>query len=89
MSPAKPISLALQGGGALGAYTWGALDRILEDERLEIAAVSGSSAGAMCAVVMADGLQEGGRDRARGVEESLASRKRGQLRLWDSAVGDL
>lgn len=61
----KPISLALQGGGALGAYTWGALDRILEDERLEIAAVSGSSAGAMCAVVLADGLHEGGREGAR------------------------
>ncbi|MGH6950970.1 MAG: patatin-like phospholipase family protein [Vitreimonas sp.] len=61
----KPISLALQGGGALGAYTWGALDRILEDERLEIAAISGSSAGAMCAVVVADGLHEGGRDGAR------------------------
>lgn len=64
MTP-KPISLALQGGGALGAYTWGALDRLLEDERLEIAAVSGSSAGAMCAVVMADGLHDGGRDAAR------------------------
>lgn len=61
----KPVSLALQGGGALGAYAWGALDRLLEDERLEIAAVSGSSAGAMCAVVMADGLQDGGREGAR------------------------
>lgn len=55
----KPISLALQGGGALGAYTWGALDRLLEDERLEIKAVSGTSAGAMCAVVLADGLHDG------------------------------
>lgn len=61
----KPISLALQGGGALGAYTWGALDRLLEDERLEIAAVSGSSAGAMCAVVMADGYHDGGPEGAR------------------------
>ena len=61
----KPISLALQGGGALGAYTWGALDRLLEDEGIEIAAVSGSSAGAMCAAVLADGLQEGGREGAR------------------------
>jgi NTE family protein len=61
----KPISLALQGGGALGAYTWGALDRLLEDERIEIAAVSGSSAGAMCAVVLAEGLAEGGADGAR------------------------
>lgn len=61
----KRISLALQGGGALGAYTWGVLDRLLEDERLEIAAVSGSSAGAMCAVVLADGLVEGGAEGAR------------------------
>ncbi|PZO56148.1 MAG: patatin [Alphaproteobacteria bacterium] len=61
----KRISLALQGGGALGAYTWGALDRLLEDERVEFAAASGSSAGAMCAVVLADGLHEGGREGAR------------------------
>lgn len=61
----KPISLALQGGGALGAYTWGALDRILEDERIEIAAISGSSAGAMCAVVLADGFVEGAAEGAR------------------------
>ena len=61
----KPILLALQGGGALGAYTWGALDRLLEDERLEIKAISGSSAGAMCAVVLADGFEEGGAAGAR------------------------
>jgi NTE family protein len=61
----KPISLALQGGGALGAYTWGALDRILEDERIEIAAISGASAGAMCAVVLAEGHNDGGAEGAR------------------------
>ncbi len=61
----KRISLALQGGGALGAYTWGALDRLLEDERIEFAAASGTSAGAMCAVVLADGLHQGGREGAR------------------------
>ncbi|MBC7769305.1 MAG: patatin-like phospholipase family protein [Phycisphaerales bacterium] len=61
----KPISLALQGGGALGAYTWGALDRILEDERLEIKAISGSSAGAMCAAVLAEGYEAGGPETAR------------------------
>jgi NTE family protein len=61
----KRISLALQGGGALGAYTWGALDRLLEDERIEITAISGSSAGAMCAVVLAEGLEEGGAEAAR------------------------
>ena len=61
----KPISLALQGGGALGAYTWGALDRLLEDERIEIAAISGASAGAMCAVVLAEGFHDGGAEGAR------------------------
>lgn len=61
----KRISLALQGGGALGAYTWGVLDRLLEDARIEIAAISGSSAGAMCAVVVADGLVDGGAEGAR------------------------
>jgi len=64
MSPTKPISLALQGGGSHGAYTWGALDAILEDKRLEIEAVSGTSAGAMNAVVMASGLLNG-REEAR------------------------
>ena len=61
---AKRINLALQGGGSHGAYTWGALDAILADERLEIVGVSGASAGAMNAVVMASGLIAG-RDAAR------------------------
>jgi NTE family protein len=56
VSATKRINLALQGGGSHGAYTWGALDAILEDERLEITGVSGTSAGAMNAVVMASGL---------------------------------
>jgi NTE family protein len=63
--PRKVVDLALQGGGAYGAFTWGALDRLLEDERLEIGAVSGASAGAMNAVVLADGLAAGGRTGAR------------------------
>ncbi len=61
----KHIDLALQGGGAHGAFTWGVLDRLLEDERIEIAAISGTSAGAMNAVVLADGLMAGGRKGAR------------------------
>ena len=52
----KPINLALQGGGAHGAFTWGVLDRILEDDRLEIEALSGTSAGAMNAVAVAEGI---------------------------------
>jgi NTE family protein len=59
------IDLALQGGGSYGAFTWGVLDRLLEDERLEIAGISGASAGAMNAVAVAGGLMEGGRDGAR------------------------
>jgi NTE family protein len=65
MSALKRINLALQGGGAHGAFTWGALDAILEDERIEIDGVSGASAGAMNAVVMASGLLSGGRAGAR------------------------
>ncbi|MDA3859472.1 MAG: patatin-like phospholipase family protein, partial [Roseovarius sp.] len=56
----KRINLALQGGGAHGAFTWGVLDSILEDGRLEIAAISGTSAGAMNAVAWAYGNTAGG-----------------------------
>ncbi|AWM86703.1 patatin-like phospholipase family protein [Microvirga sp. 17 mud 1-3] len=61
----KAVSLALQGGGAHGAFTWGVLDYILEDGRLAIEAITGSSAGAMNAVVMLEGWLEGGPDSAR------------------------
>lgn len=67
--PLKPkrlqIDLALQGGGAHGAFTWGVLDRLLEDDHFEIAGVSGASAGAMNAVVLASGLMAGGRSGAQ------------------------
>jgi hypothetical protein len=52
----KTINLALQGGGSHGAFAWGALDRILEDERIVIEGIVGTSAGAMNAVVTAYGL---------------------------------
>jgi NTE family protein len=61
----KPVNLALQGGGAHGAFTWGVLDRILEDGRLEIAGISGTSAGAMNAVALADGFTRDGPQGAR------------------------
>ena len=61
----KKINLALQGGGAHGAFTWGVLDHLLGDERIEIAGISGASAGAMNAVMVADGLARGGREEAR------------------------
>ncbi len=60
-----PIDLALQGGGSHGAFTWGVLDRLLQDETIEIAGVSGTSAGAMNAVALAAGLMDGGREGAR------------------------
>ncbi len=64
-TPVKRISLALQGGGAHGAFTWGVLDHLIEDGRLAFEAISGTSAGAMNAVVMADGWLNGGPDGAR------------------------
>ena len=64
-SARKSVNLALQGGGAHGAFTWGALDRLLADERLEIAAISGTSAGAMNAVAVAEGMVRGGPEAAR------------------------
>jgi len=63
--PQKRINLALQGGGAHGAFTWGVLDRLLEDGRLGIDGLSGASAGALNAVMLADGLLRGGPDEAR------------------------
>lgn len=67
----KPINLALQGGGSHGALTWGVLDRLLEDGRLRIGGVSGTSAGAMNAVVMADGFQRNGPEGAREALEAF------------------
>ena len=61
----KPVNLALQGGGAHGAFTWGVLDQLLEDGRTEVTGVSGASAGAVNAVMLADGLIRGGPDAAR------------------------
>jgi NTE family protein len=67
----KRINLALQGGGAHGAYTWGVLDRILDEERLEVEAISGTSAGAMNAAVFADGFGRGGRAEAKRALETF------------------
>src|SRR5258708_28331803 len=61
----KTINLALQGGGAHGAFTWGVLDRILEDERIVIEGLSATSAGAMNAAVFTYGYAIGGRDGAK------------------------
>jgi len=60
----KKVNLALQGGGAHGAFAWGVLDRLLEDGRVAFDAVSATSAGAMNATVLGYGLTIGGADGA-------------------------
>lgn len=85
----KSVSLALQGGGAHGAFTWGVLDALLEDGRLSIEAITGASAGAINAVVMVEGWLEDGIDGARSrletywrqvsVDVSLSPVRRGLL----------
>lgn len=74
----KLITLALQGGGSHGAFTWGVLDRLLEDERIEIEGISGASAGAINAALLAHGITAGGREDGRQALEtfwrSVASR---------------
>jgi NTE family protein len=65
----KPINLALQGGGAHGAFTWGVLDRLLATDEIEIAGISGTSAGALNGAAVKAGLASGGRAAAR---ENLA-----------------
>ena len=62
---ATRINLALQGGGAHGAFTWGALDRILDDDGIEVAGISGTSAGALNGAAVKAGLARGGRAEAR------------------------
>lgn len=61
----RPIAVALQGGGAHGAFTWGVLDRLLEDPDFEIVGISGTSAGALNAGILADGLRRGAAAQAR------------------------
>ena len=70
------VDFALQGGGAHGAFTWGVLDRLLEEPTLDIIGVTGTSAGAMNAVVLVDGLLRGGREEARR-----------RLRMFWEAIG--
>ncbi len=91
----KSIRLALQGGGAHGAFTWGVLDKLLEDGRVHIDAISGTSAGAMNGVVAADGLVAGGEDGARAALEKFWRAVSGAARMsplqrtpWDAATGN-
>lgn len=78
MTEKKQISLALQGGGSHGAFAWGVLDRVLEDDRVVIEGIVGTSAGAMNAVVAAHGLAQNGNPAARSA-----------LREFWNAVADL
>ena len=77
MASSKKINLALQGGGAHGAFTWGVLDSLLADPRIEIEGISGASAGAISAVTLADGLVRGGpqeaRNRLAGIWRAVSS----------------
>jgi NTE family protein len=90
----KRVNLALQGGGAHGAFTWGVLDTLLEDGRVEIAALSGTSAGAMNAVALADGWRRGGVDGARarlrafweGVAEAVLGPMPGLAAAWGAPL---
>jgi len=91
-STCQQIDLALQGGGSHGAFTWGVLDRLLEEDRLEIAGVSGTSAGAMNAVALAAGLMDGGREGARRVLRDFwqrVSKASPFHHLHNSALGTL
>ena len=63
----KAINLALQGGGSYGAFMWGVLDRLLEENRLSFDGITATSIGAINAVVLADGLAEGGREGAKNL----------------------
>mgnify|MGYP000647435832 FL=1 len=65
-APRKRVNLALQGGGSHGAFTWGVLDALLEDGRLDINGISGASAGAVNTVAVAHGLALAQRDGGDG-----------------------
>ena len=88
------VDLALQGGGSHGAFTWGVLDRLLEEPWLRIVAISGTSAGAMNAAVLADGWVEGGAAGARAALDRYWQRVSRaaafsplQRSLWDRLLG--
>jgi NTE family protein len=87
----RRISLALQGGGAFGAFTWGVLDRLLEQPDLVLDAASGASAGAVNAVLLADGLRRGGssgaRERLDAFWHRLADSARGSFLTGSARAG--
>jgi len=101
MAATKILNLALQGGGAHGAYTWGVLDRLLEQPDIEIGRISGTSAGALNGAALATGYARNGREGARAQLRSLWTRvaaaglplaffllplRKPSLGLWDDAL---
>ncbi|WP_371157584.1 patatin-like phospholipase family protein [Jannaschia sp. 2305UL9-9] len=82
MAEMHRINLALQGGGAHGAFTWGALDELLADERIEIAAISGTSAGALNGAAVKCGLATGSRALARERLEMVWSQVGAVTDVW-------
>ena len=68
---ARPVALALQGGGSLGAFAWGVLDRLLDAPELRIEMVSGTSAGAMNAAMLVQGLATGDAAEAKRLLEAF------------------
>jgi NTE family protein len=90
----KKLALALQGGGSHGAITWGVLDRLLEEENIDLEGFSGTSAGAMNAAVLAYGLHISGRDKAKSLLDQFwrrvaesAALSPVQPALWDLLFG--
>lgn len=86
-SPIRPVTLALQGGGSLGAFTWGVLDRLLDAPELRIEAVSGTSAGAMNGAMLVQGLAAGGPAEAKRLLEQLWRGIAAGSGLLDSSSG--
>src|SRR4051812_22763051 len=91
----RQLNLALQGGGSHGAFTWGVLDRLLEDERLVFDGISATSAGAMNATVMVYGYQQGGRAGAKAALGNFwrriahaAAQTPFQATWWDKLIGN-
>ncbi|MFN3559536.1 MAG: patatin-like phospholipase family protein [Brevundimonas sp.] len=90
----RPVCLALQGGGAHGAFQWGVLDRLLEDDRLDVRAVTAASAGAMNAAALVSGLETGGPAGAREqldrlwreVNQSGGRNVFGDSAIWSAAL---
>lgn len=85
------LNLALQGGGAHGAYTWGVLDRLLDEEDIDIAGISGTSAGALNGVLLVNGFMQGGRARAKELLRQFWMEVSGQTHVFapfDEGVSD-